>query len=429
MTFVGVRVLSIRELDATELSSKRRSEILQAIPDVRRIVEDVKREGDAAVLRYTERFDGVRLERLEVSGEEMEEARERVGDAVLKSLESAAKRIKRFHCRQRRASWLEEFTSGEGIFLGELFVPLSVVGAYVPAGYPSTALMTVIPAKVAGVEDVVVCTPPRRDGRADPLSVAAAELAGASKIYKVGGAQAIAALAFGTESIPKVEKIVGPGGVFVTAAKLLVRGEGVEIDFPAGPSEVLIIADESADAAHVAADMLAQAEHGRDSLSLLLTPSEALAKRVEEIVRTEVERAEPAHGGSGFGDLLILVAENLDECVKFANEYAAEHVEILTENPLEVLLKIKSAGAVFVGGHSPVAAGDYAAGTNHVLPTAGYARVFSGLGVEHFMKRISVQMLTEEGLARIKDDVVRIANAERMRWHARSVELRFERTA
>ena len=421
---MGVRVLSLRELDATELSSKRRSEILQVIPDVRKIVEDVKREGDAAVLRYTERFDGVRLEKLEVGDEEIEEARARVGNTVMKSLENAAKRIKRYHCRQRRVSWLEEFTSGEGIFLGELFVPLSVVGAYVPAGYPSTALMTVIPAKVAGVENVVVCTPPRRDGKADPLSVAAAELAGASKIYKVGGAQAIAALAFGTESIPKVEKIVGPGGTFVTAAKILVRGEGVEIDFPAGPSEVLIIADESADATHIAADLLAQAEHGKDSLSLLLTTSKTLAERVEKILRAEAENAdEPA--ATGFGDVLVLIAESLEECVAFANEYAAEHVEIITENPLDVLLKLRSAGSVFIGEYSPVAAGDYAAGTNHVLPTAGYAKLFSGLTVEHFMRRMSVQMLTKEGLAKIKDDIVRIANAERMRWHAKSVEVRF----
>ena len=416
--------MSLRELDATELSSKRRSEILQVIPDIRKIVEDVKREGDAAVLRYTERFDGVRLEKLEVGDEEIEEARARVGNTVMKSLENAAKRIKRYHCRQRRVSWLEEFTSGEGIFLGELFVPLSAVGAYVPAGYPSTALMTVIPAKVAGVENVVVCTPPRRDGKADPLSVAAAELAGASKIYKVGGAQAIAALAFGTESIPKVEKIVGPGGTFVTAAKILVRGEGVEIDFPAGPSEVLIIADESADATHIAADLLAQAEHGKDSLSLLLTTSKTLAERVEKILRAEAENAdEPA--ATGFGDVLILIAESLEECVAFANEYAAEHVEIITENPLDVLLKLRSAGSVFIGEYSPVAAGDYAAGTNHVLPTAGYAKLFSGLTVEHFMRRMSVQMLTKEGLAKIKDDIVRIANAERMRWHAKSVEVRF----
>ena len=421
---MGVRVLSLRELDATELSSKRRSEILQVIPDIRKIVEDVKREGDAAVLRYTERFDGVRLEKLEVGDEEIEEARARVGNTVMKSLENAAKRIKRYHCRQRRVSWLEEFTSGEGIFLGELFVPLSAVGAYVPAGYPSTALMTVIPAKVAGVENVVVCTPPRRDGKADPLSVAAAELAGASKIYKVGGAQAIAALAFGTESIPKVEKIVGPGGTFVTAAKILVRGEGVEIDFPAGPSEVLIIADESADATHIAADLLAQAEHGKDSLALLLTTSKTLAERVEKILRAEAENAdEPA--ATGFGDVLILIAESLEECVAFANEYAAEHVEIITENPLDVLLKLRSAGSVFIGEYSPVAAGDYAAGTNHVLPTAGYAKLFSGLTVEHFMRRMSVQMLTKEGLAKIKDDIVRIANAERMRWHAKSVEVRF----
>ena len=418
-----VKVLSIRELDAAKLSLKRRSEILKVMPNVRRIVEDVKREGDAAVLRYAERFDGVRLDKLEVDCEEINEAKENIDDKLLKSLENAAKRIKRFHCRQRRASWFEELTSGEGIFLGELFVPLSTVGAYVPAGYPSTALMTVIPAKVAGVENIMVCTPPRRDGKADPLSVVAAEIAGASKIYKVGGAQAIAALAFGTKSIPKVEKIVGPGNVYVTAAKILVQGD-VEIDFPAGPSEVLIIADDGADAMHVAADMLAQAEHGENSLSLLLTTSEALAKRVEEIVRAKVTQTE-TEGGDGFGDVLILSAESLDECIKFANGYAAEHVEIMTESPLEVLLKLRNAGAVFIGGYSPVAAGDYTSGANHVLPTAGYARVFSGLGVEHFMKRISVQMLTKEGLAKIKDDVIKIANAEHMRWHAKSVEVRF----
>lgn len=391
-------------------------ELAAVMPRVREILAGVRAGGDAALRAYTEQFDHVRLQELEVNEEELDAARSRVDGATLKAIEAAANAIQQFHDRQKRRAWAEEFE--EGIVLGEFFVPFEIVGAYVPASYFSSALMCIIPAVIAGVDEIIVCTPPQRDGGADPRTLVAAQLAGATHIFKAGGAHAIAALAFGTETIPRVQKIVGPGNVYVTAAKLVAREAGVEIDFPAGPSEVLIIGDETANPSFVAADMLAQAEHGEKSQAVLLTTSTRIAAEVERIIATEA-------GKECFGQLWILTGESLDECIDFANAYAPEHLELIVREPKEALKRIRNAGSVFIGNYTPVAAGDYATGANHVLPTAGYAKLFSGLDVDHFMHRITLQWLDSRGLAKIREPVVRLSTGEGMEWHARSIEKRF----
>ena len=391
---------------------RRSLDLTAVMPLAEGIITEVKSRGDYALREYTAKFDSVRLEELEVSKDELEAAKERVDSDMLRSIKEAYEAIRNFHYRQKRVAWREEFS--EGVFIGETYVPLEVVGAYVPASYFSTALMCVIPAKIAGVREIVVCTPPMADGNVDPCTLVAADIAGATRIFKVGGAQAIAALAFGTETIPKVQKIVGPGNVYVTAAKMVVREEGVEIDFPAGPSEILIIGDETANPAFIAADMLAQAEHGAKSISILLTDSERIAADVEQKIIAKKD-----------GQNWILLADSMNECIDFANEYAPEHLEIMVREPIAVLKRIRNAGSVFVGNYSPVAAGDYATGANHVLPTAGYAKLFSGLDVDHFMHRMTLQWLDKEGLEKMKDVVVKLCEAEGMEKHARSVEVRF----
>ena len=403
-------------LESKELFSQT-LDLAAVMPGVKETIAGVKNRGDAALLEYTEKFDRVKLKELEVTRAEIEAAKGNVDEDMVRCIEEAATAIRNFHYRQKRRAWLEKFS--EGVFLGEMYVPFDVVGAYVPGSYFSSALMCVIPAKIAGVREIVVCTPPGKDGDVDLLTLVAANLAGATRIFKVGGAQAIAALAFGTETIPRVQKIVGPGNVYVTAAKMAAREEGVEIDFPAGPSEVLIIADETANPSFIAADMLAQAEHGEKSQAVLLTDSAHIAADVEREILAEAgeERRSQQHW--------ILIGESINECIEFANEYAPEHLEIIVKSPMEVLDRIKNAGSVFVGNYSPVAAGDYATGANHVLPTAGYAKLFSGLDVDHFMHRITIQWLDKEGLERIKDVVVRSCKAEGMEKHAQSVEKRF----
>ncbi|MBA7518700.1 Histidinol dehydrogenase [subsurface metagenome] len=394
----------------------RTLDIAAVMPVVKEIIRAVKNSGDAALLEYTVKFDGVKLKEIEVGKEEIEDAKRSVDRNTLRCIEEASEAIRNFHYRQKRVAWMEEF--GEGVFIGEKYVPFDVVGAYVPASYFSTALMCAIPAKIAGVREIVVCTPPGKDGNVDALTLVAANLAGATRIFKVGGAQAIAALAFGTATIPKVQKIVGPGNVYVTAAKMAVREEGVEIDFPAGPSEILILADETANPAFIAADMLAQAEHGANSKAVLLTDSAKIAAEVEREIMAEPGEEEQERNW-------IIPGDSMEECIEFANEYAPEHLEIMVKEPMDVLKRIKNAGSVFVGNYSPVAAGDYATGTNHVLPTAGYASLFSGLDVDHFMHRIAIQWLDKEGLRKIKDMVVRLCEAEGMEKHARSIEVRF----
>lgn len=414
---VGYMIRKIVEVrEAEELFSSRTLDLAAVMPLAEEIFRAVKQRGDAALRAYTEQFDQVTLIKLAVTEEELAAARTKVTEKMLSCIEAAAEAIWQFHYRQKRKSWLEEFT--EGIYLGEQFVPFDIVGAYVPGSYFSSALMCVIPAKIAGVREIVVCTPPLKDGTVDPHTLVAADLAGATLICKVGGAQAIAALAFGTETVPRVQKIVGPGNVYVTAAKMAARAAGVEIDFPAGPSEVLIIGDETANPAFIAADMRAQAEHGAKSQAVLLTTSRELARAVER----ELTAADPVRGTAQHW---LLVGESLDECFAFANEYAPEHLELVVREPMAALKRIKHAGSVFIGNYAPVAAGDYATGANHVLPTAGYPALFSGLDVDHFMHRMTLQWLDKDGLARIKEVVVQSCRAEGMERHAQSVEKRF----
>jgi len=409
-------IKTIKEVYENKDFFDRTVDIAAVMPVVNEIIAEVKNRGDEALREYTGKFDGVKLKEIEVRKEEVEDAKRSVDENTLRCIEETSVAIRNFHYHQKRRAWIEEF--GEGVFIGEKYVPFDVVGAYVPASYFSTAMMCVIPAKIAGVRELVVCTPPGQDGNVDTLTLVAAELAGATRIFKLGGAQAIAALAFGTETIPKVQKVVGPGNVYVTAAKMAVREEGVEIDFPAGPSEILIIGDETANPAFVAADMLAQAEHGVKSKAVLLTDSARIA--------AEVEREILAQGGKKeVSQNWILLGDSIEECIEFANKYAPEHLEIMVKEPVEVLKRIKNAGSVFVGSYSPVAAGDYATGANHVLPTAGYAKLFSGLDVDHFMHRMTIQWLDKEGLEKIKDVVVSLSKAEGMEKHARSIEVRF----
>lgn len=404
----------LKEIQGSSDFFRRTQDLTAVMPLVREIIAAVKTRGDDALLEYTNKFDSVKLKEIEVAKDEIETARRDVDSDTLRSIKDASVAIANFHHRQKRVAWLDEFR--EGVFIGEKYVPFDIIGAYVPASYFSTALMCLIPAKIAGVRDIVMCTPPGKDGNVDPYTLVAANLAGATRIFKVGGAQAIAALAFGTETVPKVQKIVGPGNVYVTVAKMQAREEGVEIDFPAGPSEILIIGDETANPAFIVADMLAQAEHGAKSKAVLVTDSDRLA--------AEVERGLKAEAGS---QSWIIIGDSMNECIDFANEYAPEHLEIMLRDPMAVVKQIRNAGSVFVGSYSPVAAGDYATGANHVLPTAGYARLFSGLDVDHFVHRITLQWLDKAGLANMKDVLVRLCEAEGMDKHARSIETRFSR--
>jgi histidinol dehydrogenase len=393
----------------------------------RAILDDVLARGDRAVFELTERFDGVRLDErsIRVTPDEIRTATAALGAASLDALRTAASRIRAFHVRQLRASW---FFEDDGTVLGQLTRPLERVGVYVPGGtaaYPSTVLMNVIPAAVAGVREIVMCTPPRRDGTVAPAVLAAAELAGAHAILKVGGVQAVGAMAFGTASVPKVDKIVGPGNAYVAAAKRLVYGR-VGIDMIAGPTEVLVIADEQAKAAWAAADLLAQAEHDPLSSALLLTPSGKLAQEVsDEVVRqvaTLPRRAIAQASLDAFG--AAVVVSDLDEAVDLANQFAPEHLELLVEDPWRLLSRIRCAGAVFMGGWSPEVVGDYLAGPNHVLPTGGTARFASPLSVDEFQRRTSLIAFSREHLESLESAVTELARLEGLEAHARAAEIR-----
>ena len=417
------------QLTDSELESllDREAGIAKVKPAVSAILEDVKTRGDVALIEYTQRFDGVLLSAIEVESDSISKAFDETDSEILWHLETAADNIRRFHEAQLEPElWLSEITPG--ISLGQKTSPLDCIGAYVPGGkaaYPSTALMTIIPAKVASVPEAVICTPPMPggDGSVNPLTLAAAAIAGADRVFAVGGAQAIAAMAYGTETVPAVDRIVGPGNVYVTAAKVLVP---TRIDFPAGPSEVLIIADESANPDFIAADMVAQAEHDPDAVSILATTSEAVADEAFELVRSrsraavrsEIIEASLEHGA-------ILIFDSIDECTRFSNTFAPEHLEIMVRNPLDVLNRVYNAGSIFVGDYAPVPAGDYASGTNHVLPTAGHAWTYSGLNVGYFTKKSSIQIISKEGLSQIRDTVVAIADEEGLKSHADAVKARF----
>jgi len=397
----------------------------------REIVEQVRQQGDRAVLALTKKFDGVALtpRTLRVDPEELQRAAEGLTPRVRSALKLAARRIRIFHERQRQSSW--QYRDPTGLVLGQRITPLARVGVYVPGGkaaYPSSVLMNVIPARVAGVEEVIMVTPTGRDGD-NPAVLAAAHLAGASAVFRVGGAQAVAALAYGTRTIPRVDKIVGPGNAYVQAAKKLVYGQ-VDIDSTAGPSEVLVIADTSADPAHAAADLLAQAEHGSgDECAVLLTPSRRLAvaviKEINRLLltlsrRIDIERVLKRRGA-------IVVVRNLNEAVTLAERVAPEHLELLVRKPQQLTKKLHNAGTIFQGHYAPAPLGDYLAGTNHVLPTGGSARFFSPLGVYDFVKRTSVVSASASGLRSLAPAIETLAELEGYTAHATAVRCRFEK--
>jgi histidinol dehydrogenase len=394
--------------------------------DVRDILDRVQTEGDVALREFAREFDDVEVGNLDVT-DETERAYEEIDDDVRAAIEDAAANIREFHEAQLPADWRESF--GEGRELGRRFRPIERVGVYAPGGtaaYPSSVLMGVIPAKVAGVEQVAVATPPAEE--LNPVTLAAMHVAGADRVYQVGGAQAVGALAYGTETVDRVQKIVGPGNKWVTAAKAEVRGD-VDIDFLAGPSELLVVADDTADPGFVAADLLAQAEHDPNASVVAVTDSEATAEaicaevdaRLDDRERADVIEDALAQDASG-----VFVARSMSEAVLFAEEYAAEHLSIQADDDDALLDRIDSAGSVFLGGHAPVAAGDYATGTNHVLPTNGRAKLTGGLSVDTFLRSTTVQRLDESGLADLRETITTLADAEGLEGHAASVDARFE---
>ena len=398
---------------------------------VAQILDKVKQEKDEALFGYTKEFDkaDITAENIKVTEEEIKEAYEQVDPSLLAVIRKALVNIRTYHEKQRQNSW---FTSSEnGTMLGQKVTPLYRVGVYVPGGkavYPSSVLMNIVPAKVAGVPNIVMCTPPGRDGKVYPTTLVAAREAGADVIYKVGGAQAVAAMAFGTESIPKVDKIVGPGNIFVALAKKAVYGH-VSIDSVAGPSEILVLADNTANPHYVAADLLSQAEHDEMASAILITTSTELAKKVQSEIEgylkvlSRREIIEKSLENFGY----ILIAEDMDEAIEAANEIASEHLEIVTANAFEVMMKIRNAGAIFIGEYSSEPLGDYFAGPNHVLPTNGTAKFFSALSVDDFIKKSSIVYYSREALKEIHKDIVQFATAEQLTAHANSIAVRFEK--
>lgn len=400
----------------------RVSSVDGVIETVSKIIDDVKENGDKAIKSYTEKFDKVKLKKLEVSREEIEKAYEKVDPELIDELEVSYENIWRFHEMQLPNDlWLSEVEPG--VTLGVKSTPLERVGCYIPGGrasYPSTALMCVVPARVAGVNEVICCTP----APVNPITLVALDIAGVDEIYSIGGVQAIAGMALGTESIQPVQKIVGPGNVYVTAAKSLLRNK-VEIDFPAGPSEAGILADETCNPAFVASDLIAQAEHDPHSASILVTDSKTVAAAVDNEIEKQVKTAprkeiiEAAMKNSGY-----MIADSMDLAIEMMNDIAPEHLVIQTADPMDTLSKVKNAGSIFIGRYTPIAAGDYASGTNHVLPTACGAKLYSGLNVAHFRKTSTVQMLTEDGLNMLAPTIKTISKAEGLYAHCNSVEIR-----
>jgi histidinol dehydrogenase len=425
-----MRILSSRDPEVDGILFKTIANAQEIEARVLEIVEGVRQRGDAAVFEYTQRFDRaeIGLDNFRVSRAEIENARDAVDDDFIQALEEAIINIRAFHEKQKQHSWMEPDALGN--ILGQISRPLGRVGIYVPGGtaaYPSSVLMNALPAQVAGVEEIAMVTPPAADGSMNPYTLVAADACGVTEIYKVGGAQAVAALAFGTKTLPKVDKITGPGNIYVTIAKKLVYGE-VDIDMLAGPSEVLVIADAAANPRYVAADLLSQAEHDLMASSLLVTPSRALAEAVlveldrqlNTLSRREImEKALNDYGA-------IILTEDLEEAMEVANRFAPEHLELLVENPFTWLGKVKNAGAVFVGSFSPEPIGDYFAGPNHILPTGGTARFYSPVTVDTFVKKTSVIAYSEAGFYAAAPKVIKLAEVEGLDAHANSVKVRLE---
>jgi len=423
-----MKTVKINDENISQLLERSHIDSDSVMNIVNNIISDVKKNGDESLRQYTEKFDGVDLDDFLIKEEELKESLSKIEDDLVGSLKQAASNIRKFHQAQLPQEWSMEVD--EGITAGQIVRPLERVGCYIPGGravYPSSILMTVIPAKVAGVDEIICCTPPGPDGKVEDIVLAAAYLAGAHKVYRVGGAQAIAAMAYGTQTIPAVDKIVGPGNVFVTAAKKMVYGQ-VDIDFPAGPSEVLIIADETGNPDYITLDLLAQAEHDPQAASVLVTTSPELARSVETKIKEKLPqmKREEIITESLQKNGKIILAGSLDEAVNFSNAYAPEHLMIMTRDPEEVVKDIKNAGSIFLGNLTPVAAGDYGSGTNHVLPTSFCARMYSGLSTESFLKKPTVQRLSREGLNSLKDVVIPLAEYEGLYAHAESFKKRLD---
>ena len=412
--------------DLLKRSPNHYGEFIDRVND---IINNVRSNGDAAIFDYTKRFDGadINASNIRVTKEEIEEAYTLVDPELIDVIRKALVNIREYHEKQRQYSWFD--SKPNGTMLGQKVTPLATTGVYVPGGkavYPSSVLMNVIPAKVAGVEKIVMVTPPGKDGKVNPNTLVAANEAGADEIYKVGGAQAIAALAFGTESVPKVDKIVGPGNIYVALAKKAVYGY-VSIDSIAGPSEILVLADETANPRYVAADLLSQAEHDELASAILVTTSKELAEAVSLEVNqfiAELSRKEiMSKSIENYG--YILVAESMQDAIDAANDIASEHLEIMTKNPFEVMTKIKNAGAIFIGEYSSEPLGDYFAGPNHILPTNGTAKFFGPLSVDDFVKKSSIIYYSREALEPIHKDIIKFATSEQLTAHANSIKVRF----
>ncbi|MGL5067155.1 MAG: histidinol dehydrogenase [Sarcina sp.] len=396
---------------------------------VKEIIEKVKLNGDVSLRAYSKRFDNIEIENFVISKSQLEEEAKKVSNEFISALEKAKVNIEKFHIKQKQNSYIN--FENDGVFLGQRVMPLEKVGVYVPGGtaaYPSSVLMNVIPAKVAGVKNIIMVTPPAKEGRINPYIAAAALVAGVDVVYSIGGAQAVAALAFGTESIPKVDKIVGPGNIYVATAKKMLYGV-VDIDMIAGPSEILVVADEGANPEYVAADLLSQAEHDKMAASILVTTSEEVVTRVNEEIKKQLEVLERR-------DIIecslenyskAIICETIDDAIEVANEFAPEHLELMIKNPMEYLEKVKNAASVFLGYYTPEPVGDYFAGVNHVLPTNSTARFFSPLSVDSFIKKMSFTYYTKEAINKNGENIMLIAEKEGLLAHKNSINVRMGR--
>ncbi len=422
-----IKILNVKDVPRDEIFARSVPKV-NVEETVAEIIANVRENGDKAIFEYNEKFDGAKLDKLAVSEDEINEAFSAVSGRLIEVLEKAAANIRKFHEKQVRASFI--INDEDGIVMGQKIIPVDRAGLYVPGGtaaYPSTVLMDAIPAKIAGVREIVMVTPPDRQGKINPAILAAAKIAGVDRIFKVGGAQAIAALAYGTESIPKTDKIVGPGNAFVAEAKRQVFGR-VSIDMIAGPSEILIVADGKTNPAYAAADLLSQAEHDKMASAVLVTDSPELAEKVSEelekqiplLDRSEIARASIDTNGK------IIIADNLKSVIEIANEIAPEHLELCVDNPFDYLDSIRHAGSIFMGRNCPEALGDYFAGPNHTLPTSGTAKFSSPLGVDDFIKKSQYTYFTADALDRVADDIAVFATAEGLTGHAKSAVIRSE---
>lgn len=422
-----IRIYKVGEVKNEEIFT--RANLSAKVEDtVAEIIKTVRQNGDKALINYTEKFDGAKIENLLIGEEEIEEAFKKVEPEFVEILKKAAKNIRAFHSRQVRNSFI--LNEEDGVVIGQKIIPVEKAGLYVPGGtaaYPSTVLMDAIPAKIAGCKEVVITTPPMKDGKVNPVIIAAAKIAGVDKIFKVGGAQAIAALAYGTESVPQVDKIVGPGNAFVAEAKKQVFGK-VSIDMIAGPSEILIVADGKSDPRHVAADLLSQAEHDKMASAVLVTDDEVFAQKVQaelerqipELLRKDIARVSIDENGK------IIVCKDIKKAIEISNEIAPEHLELCLDNPFDYLDGVKNAGSVFLGRNCPEALGDYFAGPNHTLPTSGTARFSSPLSVDDFIKKTQYTYYTKDALKKVAKDVAYFATKEGLTGHARSAVIRTE---